>query len=176
MDLVALKVKIGLRPNGHADHPAFNNIDSAIRKDMDWSHYVDQYGTGWHYDKSCGHKEHRVEANSDTDSPMGMQWGILMIPEDFADAAISKFPKECSILTEAQLQEWYDNRCHKHEPEEKLDLRVLEGIKAKRDAGIPLNQSDNDALNVDNDTPGITRNKNKRWIDFKANKGIKIVR
>ncbi len=206
MDLVALKVKIGLRPNGHEDHPDFNQIDSEIetrlneidlippadmtpeieaerttimgqriRKGMDWSYYIDKHGMGWHYDKSCGHKEHRVEAKTDTDSPMGMQWGILMVPKDFADAAMIKFPAVCSKLTEAQLTDWYDKRCHAHESNEKVSIHILEVIKAKEDAGATLTAEDIAARDPNDPTPGITKNRNKHYVDFKADRKIRIV-
>jgi len=175
MDLVPLKVKIGLRANGHADHPDFNVLGSTILKGMDWSHYIDKYGMGWHYDKSCGHKEHRAEANAETDSPMGMQWGVLMVPKDFADAAVAQFSSVCFKLTEAELTDWYDNRCHAHESDEKVDKPVLEVIKAKQDAGIILTAKEEAALDVNDPTPGITKNRNKNYVDFKSDRKLRVV-
>ncbi len=50
-DLVPIKVIIGTRENGHADHPDFSALPSVVASGMDWSKYVDTFGSGWLYDK-----------------------------------------------------------------------------------------------------------------------------
>jgi hypothetical protein len=86
-ELVAIKVRIGLKPNGHAEYPNFNELGSVRKENMDWAIYVDQFGIGWQYDKTSGHKEHSE------DSPAGMQWGMLLVPTDFAREAVEMFPE-----------------------------------------------------------------------------------
>lgn len=168
-DLVPLKVKIGQRPNGHADHPDFNLLASVAASGIDWSRYVDLYGDGWHYDKQCGHKE------EDATSPRGMQWGVLLVPAQFASEALDAFPSLCSVLSEAEFSDFYDNRAHAHEPDEHIDAAIVEGINAKKGAGKALTQQQVDALDPDKPTPGIRKNKLRLWADAKAHKGINLV-
>lgn len=177
-DLVALKVKIGLKgkdwpvanERGHALYPKFNQLQAVIDSGMDWSYYVDTYGEAWHYDKKCGHKQ------EEETSPRGMQWGMLIVPKEFADEAVEKFPEVCSIVDEAELEDFYDNRAHAHEPDERIDDVVLKGIEAKQKAGHSLTPNQEKALNPDNDIPGVRRNYNRYWKDYKAKQGIRIVK
>ena len=85
-NLVPLKVRIGLHGNGHAKYPDFNSLKTIQDIGVDWSVYVDMYGDGWLYDKKSGHRD-------DTpDSPFGQQWGVLLVPEEFASEAAKAFP------------------------------------------------------------------------------------
>lgn len=129
MELVPLRIKIGRKqgPKGmQNDYPDFNAMDSAIRHDLDWSNYVDTYGTGWHYDKLSGFREADVY-NPDA----GMQFGMFAVPEDFANAAVAMFPTKVEILTEAQFELFYNDRAHSHESEEKANSGVLNVLRAK---------------------------------------------
>jgi len=168
-ELVPIKVKIGLRPNGHADHPDFNTLDCVKVSGMDWAKYVDVNGVGWHYDKQCGHKDHEA------DSPYGMQWGVLIVNKEFADEAIIKFPSVVTKLNETELEIFYDNRAHKHESDIKFDEKTMKGIKLKQDHGIPLTEMDQRMLDIDDDIGGIRKNWNKTWKDYKQKRNIKIV-
>jgi len=161
-ELIPIRVRIGIKPNGHADYPNFNSISSGIRQGLDWSHYVDIYGLAWHYDKTSGHKENTI------DSPLGQQWGVLIVPPDFAEAAISQFPDRVTKLTEAELGDFYDNKAHVREPDEVIDEKVLSGIQAKQDLGLPLTTQQTAVLDPEDDTPGIVRNKKKTWAEFKT--------
>lgn len=169
-ELVPIKVKIGLRSNGHADHPNFNQLNCVKDSSLDWSRYVDIKGLGWHYDKKCGHRE------EDSTSPYGMQWGVLIIPKEFADEAKDFFPEVIEKLTEIKLEKFYDERAHAHEPNEKIDVNVLQAIKMKQDNGIDLTEDQQKALDPSDDTRGIRKNKKKKWDDFKKLKEIKIVK
>ncbi|MCC5302495.1 hypothetical protein, partial [Staphylococcus aureus] len=71
MELVALKVMIGLHEQGHAAYPDFGSLACVKASGADWAHYVDRAGSGWLYSR-CGHKEH------EDDSPFGEQWGMLL--------------------------------------------------------------------------------------------------
>lgn len=169
MDLVPIKIKIGSLPNGYAKYPNFNQLQVVIDSGMDWSVYVDVEGTKWHYDKTCGHKEYSQ------DSPLGTQWGVLMIPAAFASQAIAMFPEDVSEITAVECADFYDNKAHDHEPDEILDSTVLEGIKAKQDLGLELTTTQLDALDPENDRKGIRRNKNKTCIEFLQNSNVNLV-
>lgn len=171
-DLVPIKVKIGKKPNGHAEYPQFNLIPNEIRKHKDWSVYVDAHGAGWHYDKCCGH-------DTDTpESPHGQQFGVLMVPKDFAEDAIARFP-EVTKLTEAETEAFYDTHAHAHEPDELVDEKALKPFEMKERMGVTLTneerQKRNRAMDPDNPEPGIKRNMRKKFRDFKTESGIRIV-
>ena len=176
-DLVALKIKIGLKgkdwtkaeERGHALYPNFNQLQSVINSGMDWSNYVDTYGEGWHYDKKCGHKQ------EDETSLKGMQWGMLIVPKEFADEAVATFPQVCSVVNEAELEDFYDNRAHAHEPDERIDDVVLKGIEGKKILGKSLTPGQERALDPEDDTPGIRKNHRRYWKDYKAKQGVNII-
>jgi len=172
-NLVPLKVKIGLTASGAAKYPQFNLLPSVINAKIDWSKYVDIHGTGWHYDKKYGHKEEGA------DSPFGMQWGVLLVPKEFADEAVKQFPEECTKIIETELQTFYDDRVGAHMPEEIVDEEALKVFEVKDRMKIPLSIQEKakkiKALDPNDDMPGIVKNKNKRWTDFKALKKINII-
>lgn len=173
-ELVALKVKIklGLK-NGKIQHiyPDFNALDPSVRDDMDWALFLDYKGTGWHYDKICGFGE------TDPYNPDPDVWlGAITVPQPFADAALFMFPNEVEELDESDLQTFYDDRAHVQEPEQNYDVNVLQAIKAKKQLKRTMTQSDADSLDPDKPNPGIVKNWRKKWTDFKAKKGIKIIR
>jgi hypothetical protein len=167
-NLVPIKIKIGLKGNGYAKYPDFGSLNCVKSSGLDWSSYVDVQGTGWHYDKRCGHKE------EDSTSPFGIQWGVLIIPKVFADEATAMFPGEVVRLTEAELTTFYDTRSHAHEPDEEIDNTILQAIKVKQDLNLPLTPEQESALDPTTETRGIRKNKRKKWIDYKKLKGIKI--
>lgn len=172
MDLVPLKVTIGLKTEKnkrfHA-FPAFNEIPAETRDNMDWSHFVDQYG-GWHYDKVSGH-DHEDTPNG---SPRGVWIGLLLVPEDFAADAVTRFPAQCQIVNEEAAETFYEGRVTIEQPEIEEDLEVLQAIAAKRGAGIEESADDLAALDPDNPRRGRRRNKTKRWADMLAHRGLTI--
>ena len=167
-ELTPIKVKIGLRPNGHADYPSFNELACVTSSGMDWSKYVDIQGLGWQYDKASGHKEETI------DSPFGQQWGVLVVPDVFAQQAIAQFPELCEELDEVTLEIFWNEKAHAHELDEMVDENVLGQIKAKQDLGIALTTDQIKALDPDDPTPGIRKNKRKKWADAKALMGVSI--
>ena len=188
-DLTALRVKIGLRSNGHADHPDFNTLAVVQASGLDWSKYVDSQGLGWHYDKTSGHKD------DNGGSPFGSQWGMLVVPETFADEALASFPALCTRLTEVQCTSFYDTKAHAHEePETRKDTVIL-GIRheidlvkeALVDPNLPDPSSDRTRLESRRDTlrlrlrkaldpvdptPGVHQNLRRRWVDATARAGV----
>ena len=168
-NLVPLKVKIELTGQGQHKYPNFNILPSVQTARIDWSHYIDIHGSGWHYDKCCGHEVETPE------SPAGVQYGVLLVPKSFADEAVLLFPDKCVKLTEAEFQPFYDVHAHGHEPDEQIHLEVLQEIDMKKRFGIPLTAQQTLALDVTNDVRGIRKNKRRFWVDYKAMRGISIV-
>jgi len=168
-NLVPVKVKIGLKPNGHALYPNFNQLNEVMEKGMDWANYIDTLGEGWMYDKSSGHRD-------DTpDSPFGQQWGVLLVPKAFAEQAVVAFPEDCQELTEAETADFYDNKVAVDEPEEIIDTEVLTAIKVKQDLGLSLTPDQQDALDPKKPARGIRENPRKKWATHKASRKIEIV-
>ncbi len=164
---VAIKVRIGLKPNGHALYPDFNRLDTTVRDGTDWSVFVDKHG-GWHYDQVAGH----ADDDPAESSPIGMQWGMLVVPDTFADAAVVMFPSDVTVLNDTDAETFYGARAHVRDAAIRDNLDILQAIKAKRDLGIPEDQQDRDALDPDHPATGRRRNKLKTWSDFKARRAI----
>jgi hypothetical protein len=148
-------------------------LQVVINSNSDWSKYIDIHGTGWHYD-STGHKEERVEGDTDWDSPHGQQWGMLLVPEEFANQAVARFPNECEIISETKAEAFYDEKVTRDIPAEKIDTDALAAIKAKEDLGIDVAAEKAKALDPDDPTPGIIKNDRKKFKDFKSKVGVTI--
>lgn len=176
MDVVAIKVKIGLRANGHADHPDWTklpmiNSDSEVRQHCP---------SGWIYDKSCGHQEERINGDS-WDSPKGMQWGCLLCTEQFADEAVAAYPDRIIKLTEIEFQDFYDNKALAHMPAKTYDIDILQGLKIELELKEKLLQDTTElkvkiakALDENDNEPGVRKNKNRYWTDYSVQKGFVI--
>lgn len=182
-DLAAIRVRIARATDGRAKYPAFGSLPSVQASGLDWSQYVDVHGLGWQYDQTSGHDDETA------DSPAGQQWGMLIVPETFADEAVAAFPAECSRLTEAECQAFYDDKAHVREPDELADETLLSALNSQRQllaalvADDPGDTKSTDALTalkarirraldpVDSE-PGVRRNPNRRWTDRKARSGV----
>lgn len=157
-------------------YPAFDEISPALRKHMTWSKYFDFCG-GWHYDRVCGHGE------ADEYSPDPQVWfGIVCVEAAFADAAVDMFPDTCDIVSEADFEKFHDERAHAHEPAEKINAVILEGIRAKygitgrlsHDDARITDPLDKQALDPDHPSPGIVKNRKRKFADFKRSRNLKI--
>ena len=167
MELKTIKVKIKLKDDGSAKYPTFNDLKSVQTSRMDWSKYVDVYGLGWQYDKTSGHTEDTAE------SPRGQQFGMLIVPEDFANEAVAMF-EECVAIEEAEAKDFYENKAVINQPDEIIDEKILTGIKLKQDLGQTLTAEQVNALDPTKEEKGITLNKDKKWSEFKLKKGVTI--
>ena len=165
--LTAIKVTIGLNGNGHK-YPEFNRLPIVQQSGIDWSYYVDQQGLSWHYDHCCGHK--RVTS----DSPYGVQHGVLVIPEDFAVQAVATFPEVVVRLSELELAAFYDTHGHGHEPEMLVDNDILRSYELMEARGMKLSQDQLKALDPDDKKPGICKNPRRYWKDYKAEVDVEI--
>lgn len=184
MELTCLKVKIGLRKNGQAAHPFFNQLPIVKASGLDWSFYVDQHGHGWQYDKTSGHKE------SSTDSPNGMQWGCLAVPEQFAVEAVAFFPNLCTRMNEVDFEAFYNDKAHSHEQETLVDTTIVQGLKdsldlLERSLSDPPTPTEIEnikilktkikrAMDPMDSEPGISVNTVKTWSQKKAVTGVTI--
>lgn len=167
-DLVAIRVKIGLRGGRQAKYPNFNALGAVIQSGLDWSEYIDLHGSGWLYD-CCGHHDH------EDDSPVGQQWGMLLVPHDFAEQAAAKFPDDVTRLTPAQAEHFYDHCCARDLPDEEIDERVLAPIRLKQEVGQPLTDAQRQALDPNHPARGIRKNHRKRLADLTARRGWRVV-
>ena len=176
---VAIKVKIGLRPNGHADHPDWHRLPLAasgsgkVEKEALVS---DNQIVKWRYDKLYGHTD------EGPDSPVGMQWGLMVVTRQFADEAKIVFPDLITEMTEAEAEDFWDNRAHAHVPEDGTDNDVLVGLKARRDLMTDLRQNTNNldvtiakALDPSDPELGVRQTKDKTWAGAKTKLGFDLV-
>ncbi len=179
-DVTAIQVVIGLRANGHADHPDWTTLDlgGAVPKD----HQI----VGWKYDKSSGHDDDTVG------SPRGTQLGLMLVTTTFAVAAVAAFPALVTRLTEAQALAFWETKAHAHIAEQRRDAQELAGLHAewgllkdllvdfpsngtllaRRTALRSLLQA---ALDPDDVTPGVHKNVEKKWADMKTARGLTYV-
>jgi hypothetical protein len=188
-NLVPIKVAILVGSDGKHLYPNFNSLDAGVRAGgKDWSQFFDSHGLGWHYDKLSGLGEKdsgddpaSIHLNDDT----SIWYGMNCVPEDFALAAVAKFPDTVSILTEAEWEAFYDTRAHVHEETEILDLDVLQKLKARLDLeamdGAPTTDPTAEILALraqildpENSKRGIRKNPKRKWADYKLTKGLTI--
>ena len=187
-DMKALKVKIGLRSDGRgALYPDFDSLPVMQANDyIKWTYYVDKEGTGWLYDRKYGHRD------EGPDSPTGMQWGILVIPPEFAEQAVAAFPDTCSIVSEPELSAFVQDRVADAAPENLTDPEALLGLKEQLDLiealenrgrtlspnlrGVKTTLLDEieKALDPASRRPGLVRNPNKTWSRMKARRNMQI--
>lgn len=172
MHLVPLKFKIGLRPNGHADHPDWYTL--ALAQNSVPANHMPH---GWHYDKSSGHQE-----DNGGDSPLGMQWGMILVSRECADQAVAKWPDICTELTEAEAEDFYDNRHAAHIPDLRVNRDALSALneehKMCETIGGDLTECKRRmaaALDPDDRTqPGLSNNVISTWQRFVADKKLRL--
>lgn len=119
-NLYPIKVVLYRRNGGGADWPDLNVVESSLRGDQPWSKYVDSGGIGWLYDK--------VE-NLGTGAEHGT--ACTLVPKPFAEAAVEAYPALISIITEEEMETFYNDRSAVEQPTEHLDIDVLQGIAAR---------------------------------------------
>jgi len=173
-DLVPIKVKIEHGELKGHKFPEFNNLPVQARKFMDWSHYIDAYGTGWHYSEE-GFDEGRAPE---------YWYACTCVPEDFAVAAADKFSGQVTIITETEFEEFYDNEAMVNQDTEFLDTNALQGLTARiqlEESSAPTVEPSEDILELrrkmlDPDDPkqGIRKNPKKKWKDCKKHSNFGI--
>ena len=89
MELTPIRVIIGLKKDGGNSYPDFNKLPEELRDGMDWCRFVDRFG-GWYYNKVSDHQSDDDGQKFGTGAHC---WcGLLMVPDDFAQAAVNAFP------------------------------------------------------------------------------------
>lgn len=171
MDLVPIKVKIGLRPNRHADHPDWHKLPLAATEEPATHMFF-----GWKYDKTSGHQE------SSPDSPVGMQWGMVFVTPQFANEAKEVFPDLITELTEAEAKDFWDNRAYAHVPENKTDVTILQAYQTELALRKELGQDVTElktkiikALDPNDIEPGLKKEQLKKFVDAKLKLDITVV-
>lgn len=172
-NLVPIRVTIRLgQQDGKkkAIYPDFNQIPAAQRGEMDWSYFIDSYGSGWLYDSLSGLGE------SDTVNPdPGTQIGVIAVPEDFAIAAASLFPADVVIVGESQLRQFYDERCAAQQAEIIYDEKEMAVVEELRKQGVKDTDARiKDAIDPNKPQRGLRDNPRKTWAKFKGKFGISI--
>ncbi len=170
-DLVPIRVKIGLRPNGYADHPDWSQLPLAASENP-----KDHMPYGWHYDKQSGHSD------DSPGSPFGVQYGMLLVTEKFADEAEDKFPDLIERLNETEAQTFWEDRARKHMPDNGADMEVMQCLQIELDLREKLGQNTT-ALKVkiakaldpnDNTEPGLKKDPQRYWADAKRRLGFQV--
>jgi hypothetical protein len=99
---------------------------------------------------------------------------MMVVPETFADAAVTLFPNEIDYVNEPEAEDFYNNKAHVKDPSEKVDNDALQAIVLREQLGEDLSVKKAKALDPLDPEPGVKKNKNKLWVDFKGSKNIKI--
>ena len=173
MELVALRVQITKQGNKWT-YPNFDKISAAIRGNVRWNEYIDQFG-GWLYDNCCDFNE-----TDDLSPNEGEKIGVFCVPEAFAKEAVELFPESVSVIDETALEHFYDNRAMIHVPAEKIVPEVIDGLRAKY--GQPtgpldttvMTPEEQEMLNPESPRPGIVRNKKRKFADAKKTRGMTV--
>ena len=170
---VAIKVKIGLRPNGHADHPLWAILPMVQGGITPESQII----VDWKYDKCCGHKE-----DNGGDSPAGMQWGMVIVTEQFANEALVAYPSTITKMTEAEAKAFWNNKACAHIPKDKVYSKALSDFNAELALKKAVGQNTASleariikALDRNDDSEqGVHKNKGKDFDDAKTHHGFTI--
>lgn len=173
---VAIKVKIGLRANGHADHPNWGLLPMVQGGITPESQQI----VKWKYDKTSGH-----DSDNGGDSPVGIQWGMMIVTKQFADEAIALFPVGNIVkLTEAEAKTFWEDKAHNHVPENKADNKILSDLITELQlhtaVGSPvpvitaLKNKIKNAIDPAHNESGIKKNRTKKFTDAKVELGFTI--
>ncbi len=186
--VVALRFRIGLRPNGHADHPPFTSLPMAIvinGKEADREGLIRSHQfQSWIYDKPCGHRETASAIPGRPASPRGCQYGMMLVDRTLANECLATLDAkfECTELTEADAQAFWEQCGHAHLPDVKRDTAALQALKAERDllvdVALPTTGIDakiTAALDPEHLEPGVRKpSYHKKWADAKREMGFTL--
>ena len=172
---VGIKVKIGLKLNGRdALYPNWDNLPLA-KTGTPESHQI----VKWEYEKTFGHKE-----DNGGDSPVGVQWGMMIVTEQFADEAVAMYPTVVKKMTAPETETFWDTRVMAHIDDNLYDSKtindLLSEITAHEVVGSDINLITvlknrlKNAIDPDHAEKGIKKNKRKNIADAKANWGFTL--
>lgn len=171
MELVGIKVKILLKEDGKAQYPDWSQISF---RQANPNYKIGKFG-GWHYDK-CGHTKYSP------DSPLGVQYGMLLVEEAFADEAATLFPDLVIKMTAAEAEDFWNNKAYAHLSDNKYDMEVLQGLKTEYDMRVILGQDTTNiktkitkAIDPSDAEPGIQQDRYKTFATAIGDVGITVV-
>lgn len=174
-DKVPLRVKIGLRPNGHADHPDWFSLPSVPNDTENVERFLD---IEWIYDKISGHNDDTVG------SPIGSQLGVVFLSPAIAREALNTLPAKlnATALNETQLTDFWNNNFAPRFADNLIDNPVLTALKTELDLRLDAAQDVTAlrakivrALDPDDNEPGLKRNRIKVFADYKFDRNIRVV-
>lgn len=171
IELVPIKIKVTKNEKGFFNYPKFKTELDFFKRNP---HYK---GNPLYYDKTS-------DCSIDSDySPSGMRWCMKMVPVEFAEEAIEKYPGIVFEMTEEDAEEFYDNKAMAHQSENKYDITTLQGLQIELDLRERLGQSTDDlrakierALDPDDNEPGVRRNKGIKWKKMIGEMNIKVIK
>jgi len=165
---IKVRIGYGIRPSDGKEgniYPAFNQVPAVLRADMDWAYFWNAHGTDWQYSNQ-GHGE--------GDEP-DYWYGIVGLPADFVDDAAARFPEDVTILTESEIEQFWNLEAHADDEDEMVNPETLQAIAAKKQLGMKLSPQDRKALDPEDTTRGIVTNPKKTWARYKAKHDIEVV-
>jgi len=170
IDMIPIKIKVTKGADGRFVYPKFKQTLKYFKDNPDYK------GESLYYDKVYDCK---VES---LDSPIGMRWCMKLVPVEFAQQAVAAFPDTVSIMTDVEAEDFYNNRAVKHLSDKNYNLIVLDGLQKELELKTALNLDTTDlkveiakAIDPEDETPGVTINKEKTWTGMKTLRGINIV-
>ncbi len=159
--LVPIKIKVvkGDETKGESPmaHPPFRY------QGVDIYNLIDRVGIGQHYEKNAGFSFGEDE-----------QWTMTALPKDIAEAFIIVHPTRVFKMSNSEAQDFYENKAHIDEQDELIDVEIVQGIKLKQDLGLVLTVKQLKALDPNDSTPGIRKNLNKKWANFKVERKFTV--
>jgi hypothetical protein len=167
-ELVGIKVIIGRVPTATGVknlYPNFNRIHSTLRAHMDWSSYIDSFGSGWHYDEIAPF------GTSDPESPgTDEMFGVIAVPEEFAREAVRLFPDTVSTVDEVEFTRLFETRTKSSAPDTFIDTPRLDQLRSRYGIVGPIDDpaalalmspEDRRAVDPNDPAPGIVNNPDK---------------
>jgi len=171
---VAIKVKIGLKANGHALYPNWGLLPMVQGGTTPESQQI----VKWKYDKSSGHDE-----DDGGDSPVGTQWGMMIVTEQFANEAVAMFPA-VSIVTEVEAETFWNDKAYSHLDDDIVSVNALQGLLLRLDALeraggsaaeiAAMKAKIKNSENPNHSAAGVKKNKTKYFNDAKVHLGFTI--
>lgn len=155
-NVVAIKIKIVRNSDKSMNYPPFKTLANYERSSI-------------YYDRT---------SNCDVDSvhsPMGENWALKFVPEAMANEAAATWPTRIIKLTDAEAKTFYENYVSIKQPEENVDINILQALKMKYDIMEALGQDTTaiktkmaKAIDANDVEPGISKNEEKTYADFKT--------
>ncbi len=180
-DVTAIKVKVFRRPNKHFDYPDLSALPS--KRAAKEGGPLTEFMQGGRFDKTSS-----IESATD-DSPLGERWLMKIVSLVFAAEAIAAYPARVFRMTEAEAQDFWDNKAHIHlgdnrQNENELNslsscLVLMQDLVSKKPQLEPrlaaLREHIEKALDPDDETPGVIANRQRRWATAKLDAGVTFV-